>query len=204
MFTQIDRPLEKGYTGLGIGLTLVKRLVEMHHGSISVNSAGLNQGSQFQVTLPIVVQPNTRRVDRRKPQSKPLRKSRSHRILVVDDNKSAAEMLSRVLKMMGHEIELAHDGLEALQTARAMRPELILMDLGMPKLSGYEAAKRIRAEFWGRDIVLVALTGWGQDEDKQRTKDAGFDYHLTKPTEPAMLQDLLANLHVYKHKHLQQ
>jgi CheY-like chemotaxis protein len=104
--------------------------------------------------------------------------------------------------MMGHEIELAHDGLEALQTARAMQPELVLMDLGMPKLSGYEVAKRIREESWGRDMVLVALTGWGQDEDKQRTKAAGFDHHLTEPTEPAMLQDLLANLDSYKSKYL--
>jgi PAS domain S-box-containing protein len=204
MFTQIDRPLEKGYTGLGIGLTLVKRLIEMHCGSIAVESAGLNQGSEFRVTLPIVVQseqPHAAAHD--DGQSLP-REKHSHRILIVDDNKIAAEMLGRVLTMMGHEIQLAHDGLEALAAAKKMQPELVLMDLGMPKLSGYEAAKRIRSELWGREMVLVALTGWGQEEDKQRTKDAGFDHHLTKPTEPAMLQDLLANLHTYKSKYLLQ
>lgn len=203
MFTQIDRPLEKGYTGLGIGLTLVKRLVEMHRGSISVTSAGLNQGSQFRVTLPIAIQPDQSPEQASDVTVQSSDAKQTRRILVVDDNKTAAEMLGRVLRMMGHEIQLAHDGLEALQVAKTMRPELVLMDLGMPKLSGYEAAKRIREEIWGREMVLVALTGWGQDEDKQRTKEAGFDHHLTKPTEPSMLQNLLANLDAYKSKHLQ-
>ncbi len=115
-------------------------------------------------------------------------------MLVVDDNRSAAEILSMILKMLGHDVRTAGGGEEAIRIAAAFRPNAILMDLGMPGMDGYEAARRIRREPWGRDLVLVALTGWGQDDDKRRTRDAGFDHHLVKPAERAELRRILAQL----------
>lgn len=187
MFTQIDRSIEEGYTGLGIGLTLVKRLVEMHHGTISVHSAGQDQGSEFIVRLPCktdVADVAVEHLESNTPHSR-------HRVLVVDDNRDSAALLGLVLKVLGNEIELAHDGLEAVATAQLYRPTIILMDLGMPKMNGYDAAREIRRHDWGKKMILVALTGWGQDEDKKRTHHAGFDFHLTKPAEPAAIQQIL-------------
>ena len=190
MFAQIDRPVEQGNTGLGIGLTLVKRLVEMHDGTIQAFSDGANLGSTFTVRLPIVVESSPQQsVSNTKGAES---KTAAIRILVVDDNRSAAETLQMVLKIMGHEVRMAHDGLEAIDMARSFKPQLVFMDLGMPKLNGFEAAQRIRQEPWGSEMILVALTGWGQDEDKQRTREAGFDHHLIKPAEPAALQELIA------------
>lgn len=189
LFRQIDRPLEKGYSGLGIGLSLVKRLVEMHNGSIEVRSDGPNQGSEFSVRLPILIESPTAEF----VQEEPAAKSEPLRILVVDDNKAAATMLKMVVKMLGNEVLAAHDGQEAIQVAAEFLPDVVLMDLGMPLMNGYEAARYIRKQSWGQDMLLVALTGWGQDEDRERTKVAGFDHHLVKPAEPAALQQLLAN-----------
>jgi CheY-like chemotaxis protein len=171
---------------LGIGLTLVKRLVEMHSGSIEVSSAGLNQGSEFKVRLPLFYEVREMGVDEdgESSEKKPVT-SRALKILVVDDNEDAANMLQRVLKSMGHNANVAYDGEAAIPAATSMLPDLILMDLGMPKLNGYEAAGQIRSQEWGKPIVLVALTGWGQEEDKQRTQAAGFDMHLVKPIEPS-------------------
>ncbi len=191
MFAQIDRPMEKGYTGLGIGLTLVKSLVEMHGGTIEVHSDGANQGSQFRVFLPF----GTDRTDYNGQQvsdgvemaSPSLRK-----ILVVDDNRAAAEMLAMIVKMLGHEVRVANDGREGVDAAREFQPDVILMDIGMPRMNGYEAARVIRGQDWGTGIHLVALTGWGQDEDRKRTREAGFDHHLVKPAEPADLLKVLA------------
>jgi len=186
MFTQIDRSLEEGYTGLGIGLTLVKRLVELHGGSVEVSSEGAGKGSEFRVRIPVLVESSdTEEVE------KQLEVGKALRILIVDDNKDAAKMLSMVVKMLGNEVDTAHDGLEAIEVAARFRPDVVLMDLGMPKMNGYEAAAHIRKQPWGKDILLVALTGWGQDDDKRRTKEAGFDHHLVKPAEPAALQTLL-------------
>lgn len=187
MFTQINRSIEHGYTGLGIGLTLVKRLVEMHHGTITVHSAGPEQGSEFVVRLPLSTEAKdvaVAGIDLNVPHLR-------HRVLVVDDNRDSAALLGLVLKVLGNEIELAHDGLEAVAAAQQYRPSIVLMDLGMPKMDGYDAAREIRKHDWGKKMVLVALTGWGQDEDKLRTQHAGFDFHLTKPAEPAAIQQIL-------------
>lgn len=191
MFTQINRPVELGYTGLGIGLTLVKRIVEMHAGSISVISEGPNLGSEFTVRLPILETEADRQQATAGAKAKPTRR---HRVLVVDDNKDSAQLLGLVLKVLGNDVRLAHDGSEAVESAREFLPSVVLMDLGMPRMDGYEAARHIRRQPWGEKIFLIALTGWGQDDDKQRTQDAGFNYHLTKPAEPAEIQQILNDL----------
>lgn len=188
MFTQVNRPLEDGYTGLGIGLTLVKRLVKMHGGTIDVQSEGANKGSEFSVCLPILTESSEAEEVPEGPVV-----SKTLRILVVDDNKAAATMLQMVVEMLGNEVRIAHNGEEAVACAAEFLPDVVLMDIGMPKMNGYEAAKFIRKQPWGNDMLLVALTGWGQDEDKERTTEAGFDHHFVKPTEPAVLQKLLAN-----------
>lgn len=190
MFAQIERPLEKTYTGLGIGLTLVKSLVEMHGGKIEVHSEGENRGSEFIIRLPVLVDqaPQTNVVPLTPDSANRARK----RILVVDDNRAAAEMLSKVVKMLGNDVMTAGDGQQAIELAADFHPDVILMDLGMPKMNGYDAARHIREQPWGDKIVLVALTGWGQEEDKQRTRQAGFDHHLVKPAEPTALQEILS------------
>jgi CheY-like chemotaxis protein len=193
MFAQIDRAMERGHTGLGIGLTLVKSLVEMHRGAVEVHSAGPGQGSEFRVRLPILTEPEIERPRPAAPEEQT--QTTKRRVLVVDDNQAAADLLGRVVKMLGNEVRAAYDGQQAIEAAEQFRPDVVLMDLGMPKLNGYEAARRIRAQAWGRDMVLVALTGWGQDENKRRAKEAGFDHHLVKPADPAELQRLLAEPH---------
>ncbi|MCA9114607.1 MAG: PAS domain S-box protein [Planctomycetaceae bacterium] len=192
MFTQIDRPLEKGYKGLGIGLTLVKQLVEMHEGRIEVHSDGEGQGSEFSVQLP--VQAAEPAFPEQEGQTEPDGTTSRHRILVVDDNRAAADMLSMVVRMLGNEVRTSYDGEQAIRAAAEFTPDLILMDLGMPRMNGYEAARHIREQPWGEPMMLVALTGWGQDEDRQRTREAGFDHHLVKPAEPAELKKLFQDL----------
>ena len=180
MFTQVDRNLERAQGGLGIGLSIVKRLVEMHGGSVSVESDGPGMGSEFVVTLPEVLsvaQPNVR-------EGEPVRPSSNHRILVVDDNVDAALSLAMMLRLMGNEAKTAHDGLEALDVAAVYQPDLILLDIGMPRLNGYDTAKRLRQQPWGKNMTLVALTGWGQEEDRRKSEQSGFDAHLIKPIEP--------------------
>jgi PAS domain S-box-containing protein len=189
MFTQVDRSLEQSQGGLGIGLTLVRRLVEMHDGSIEVRSDGLNKGSEFIVRLPLLMSPT----NKTPPLSDGARgKSLSHsRILVVEDNKDAADSLAMLLRLKGNEIRTAHDGLEALEIAELFHPAIVLLDIGLPKLNGYDVARRIREQPWGRDVVLVALTGWGQDEDRRLSQEAGFNFHIVKPVELASLEKLL-------------
>ena len=191
LFMQIDRSLERRYSGLGIGLTLVKSLVEMHGGRIQVTSPGPGLGSEFSVTLPLA------KVDQDAEPQTPLTptttlESGKHRVLVVDDNEAAAEMLSKVVTMLGNEVRTAEDGQKAIEVAESFRPEIILMDLGMPRMNGYEAARHIRKTDWGKDVLLIALTGWGQQEDRERTTAAGFDMHLVKPAEPSELQKILS------------
>lgn len=193
LFAQIDRPMERGYTGLGIGLTLVKSLVEMHGGRIDVRSEGPDQGSQFCVRLPLLrewVVPETRL---NRPEQNGARSSK-RRVLVVDDNKAAADMLSMVVKMLGNEVRTAGDGWQAVTVAAEFLPDMVVMDLGMPRMNGYEAARHIRQQTWGEKMMLVALTGWGKEDDRQRTHEAGFDHHLVKPAEPAALQELFSKL----------
>ncbi len=190
LFTQVDRTLEKSQGGLGIGLTLVRRLAEMHGGSVEARSEGYGKGSEFAVRLPaLLVAPSRAEgaAEERAPSSR-------RRILVVDDNRDSAISLGMMLELMGNEVRTAHDGLEAVRAAEVFRPGVVLLDIGLPKLNGYEAARRIRDEAWGRDMVLIAVTGWGQEEDKRRSKEAGFNFHMVKPVEPADLEKLLAGL----------
>lgn len=190
MFAQIEHLADKAYAGLGIGLTLVRSLVELHDGQITVESQGRNRGSTFRVRLPIL---KTMTEAEQKPA--PVATSNGGgRVLIVDDNQAAAKMLGIVVKKLGNEVRCAGDGKEAIEVAAAFRPQVILMDIGMPKMNGYEAAQHIRQQAWGRDMALIALTGWGQEDDQRRTKEAGFDHHLTKPAEPADLKKLLRDL----------
>ncbi|HUQ71345.1 MAG TPA: PAS domain S-box protein, partial [Planctomycetaceae bacterium] len=190
MFAQVTTALEHSQGGLGIGLTLVKRLVELHGGQVQVSSDGLGQGSEFRVRLPLLTQPPK---SPRTPSPPPAEQTpiMSRRILVVDDNKDAAFTLSMLLKITGNETMLAHDGLEAVAAAERFRPDLVLLDIGLPKLNGYEVARRIRAEPWGQSMVLVASTGWGQDEDRRKSQEAGFNHHLVKPIRHDDLEKLL-------------
>lgn len=188
MFTQVSESSEMSQGGLGIGLTLVKQLVDMHGGTIEARSAGPGQGSDFEVRLPILIerpQPQTPRRAALPAQSTP------HRILIVDDNRDAARSLSMLLKLTGNQTSLAYDGLEALDMAEKLLPEVVLLDLGLPKLSGYDVCRRIREQPWGKDMVLVALTGWAQDEDRRQSHEAGFDHHMVKPVDLADLTSLL-------------
>ncbi len=189
MFAQGDQTLERTHSGLGIGLTLVRRLVDMHGGSVHASSEGVDRGSEFVVRLPMLSEkgealpPN--------PAFAATTPAAARRILVVDDNRDAAESLALLLQLDGNQTHLAFDGVEAVEAATSFRPEVILMDIGMPKLNGYEAARRIRDQPWGKSMVLVALTGWGQGEDQKKTADAGFDGHLVKPVNYAALTKLL-------------
>lgn len=192
MFTQTSA-LESGRSGLGIGLTLVKALVELHDGTIHAYSAGLGQGSEFVVTLPLAQLPD-QLISTTSTGERIMAATSQQRILVVDDNEDAAVSTAMLLEAMGNEVLTAYDGEEALGVASDFRPQVILLDLGMPKLNGYEAARRLRQESWGKEMILIALTGWGQDQDRQRTRDAGFDHHLVKPVDPTALRNLLAEL----------
>ncbi|HYQ91509.1 MAG TPA: PAS domain S-box protein, partial [Candidatus Competibacteraceae bacterium] len=191
-FMQMRASLGRSQGGLGIGLTLVQQLVRMHGGRIEARSAGAGQGSEFIVYLPLAIEaPATAAsTDSTGQESAPTRL----RLLVADDNKDAATSLSLLLQMTGHEVAIAYDGLEAVDKAATFRPDVVLLDLGMPKLDGYEAARRIRAQPWGKEMILIAVTGWGQDGDRRRTQEAGFDYHLVKPVDPDVLEKLLAEL----------
>jgi two-component system, chemotaxis family, CheB/CheR fusion protein len=192
MFAQLDRPIERSGDGLGIGLTLVKWIVELHGGTVRAFSEGVDKGSQFVVQLP-TVGPEFEDSPAPRPGA-PVATSASLRVLVVDDNKDAAKMLKSFLKSLGHEIRAAHDGQEAIDAAGEFRPDVILMDLRMPKVSGYDAAEQIRKTNWGKSVRMVALSGFGHDEERRKTKQVGFDHHLVKPVEPSALEELLARL----------
>jgi len=192
MFTQLDATLERSQGGLGIGLSLAKTLVEMHDGTIEAHSTGMGQGSEFIVRLPLLS-------DRVTPVPQSINTPQSHggtprRILVVDDNRDSAESLAMLLRLLNNDVHAAHDGVEAVEMATRLKPDLILMDIGLPKMNGYEACGRIREQSWGKQITLIALTGWGQDDDRRKSKEAGFDGHLVKPVEHAALTKLLADL----------
>jgi signal transduction histidine kinase len=191
LFTQI--PSERANTGggLGIGLALVRALVELHGGEISAASDGIDQGSAFTVRLPLLVKENAEAGSgQAHDKGDPVMQVRRN-ILIADDNQDALESLALMLRLEGHEVHCASDGEEALALAGLRRPEIVVLDVGMPKLDGCEVARRIRAESWGRNAVLVALTGWGQEADRRRSREAGFDMHLVKPVDPATICDML-------------
>jgi PAS domain S-box-containing protein len=190
MFTQVDRSLDRSRGGLGIGLTLVKRLVEMHGGSVAAFSEGPGRGSEFVVRLPVLTEGRTAEAPEPAAERMP---AAARRILVVDDNLDSAASLALLLKMTGHETHTAHDGPAAIEAAERFSPDVILLDIGLPKLNGYEVARRIREQPWGQNMVLVALTGWGQEEDRVKSKDAGFDAHMVKPVDYDTLMKLLAS-----------
>jgi PAS domain S-box-containing protein len=190
MFTQVSDSSEMSQGGLGIGLTLVKQLVEMHGGFIEASSAGPGQGSEFVVRLPLLLErPRPRPSSSRRVDSPS--QATARRILIVDDNRDAARSLSMLLKLTGNQTSLAYDGLEALEMAEKTLPEVVLLDLGLPKLNGYDVCRHIRRQAWGQNMVLVALTGWAQDEDRRQSKEAGFDHHMVKPVDLADLTHVL-------------
>ena len=191
MFMQVDRSLERSQGGLGIGLTLVQRLVESHGGSVEARSDGPGQGSEFIVRLPIAdAKQVTPRKGTRSGEHGAL--SVKRRILIVDDNQDSAKSLAMLFRLMGNDVHTAFDGLEAVAAATTFQPDLMLLDIGLPKLNGYDVARRIREEH-GNRVMLIALTGWGQEDDRRRSREAGFDHHLTKPIEISALQALLAD-----------
>lgn len=193
LFVQGDHSAARSQGGLGIGLTLVKNLVELHGGTVHASSAGLGRGSEFVIRLPVMAVPS-RFPAQDEGASSSAGASTARRLMVVDDNRDSAESLAILLRLMGHEVSVALDGVTAVAQARDRRPEMIFLDLGMPIVDGYEAARRIRAIPELAETTLVALTGWGQAADRRRTAEAGFDRHLVKPADPAQLAELIAAL----------
>ncbi len=189
LFAQGDRTLARSEGGLGIGLTIVKKLVEAHGGSITAKSEGTNKGSEFTVRLPAATPPATVNTLIRGP-AQPT--SRPARILVVDDNVDLAKGLARLLKLIGHDVTIAHDGPAAIETARRCHPEFILLDIGLPGMDGYEVASLLRREPSCHDTVLIAISGYGQDEDRRHSQQAGFDHHFVKPIDHDALLTVLA------------
>jgi len=205
MFIQADHSLEKAHGGLGIGLTLVKKLVEMHGGSVEARSEGHGHGCEFVVRMPRAVSvvqelkvppAEDKAVDLSDSpsDSSSANASNKYRILVADDNQDAADSLATILRIMGYQVRTANDGLHAVAEAATFLPDVILMDIGMPKLNGYDACRRIREQARGERAFVIALTGWGQDDDRRRSKEAGFDHHMLKPINIAELEKLLAGL----------
>jgi CheY-like chemotaxis protein len=190
MFMQVDRSSERSQEGLGIGLTLVKRLVEMHGGAIDARSDGEGHGSEFTVRLPVVTKSavSLPATDTASQSSIP------RRVLIVDDNRDSADSLAMLFEITGNKAFLAYDGVEALEAIEKHRPEVVLLDIGLPKLDGHEVCRRIREKAWGKDIVIIALTGWGQEDDRRKSEQAGFNGHLVKPVDYDRLLSLLAEL----------
>jgi PAS domain S-box-containing protein len=191
LFSQVDPSLERSQGGLGIGLALIKGLVERHGGSVEAHSGGVGQGSLFVVRLPVA--PDQGKEEKPGTDDNQVG-SALRRVLVVDDNRDAAASLAMMLSLVGHDTRTAHDGLEALELAEAFRPDVILLDIGLPKLNGYDTCRRIREQPWGTEMFIVAVTGWGQEDARRRSQEAGFDHHLVKPVDFAALEKLLARL----------
>jgi CheY-like chemotaxis protein/two-component sensor histidine kinase len=196
MFQQLDRSLGHSQGGLGIGLTLVKRLVQMHGGSVEAQSEGPGKGSEFTMRLPLQVNATSspmRPQDVPAPQRQAPSES-SLRVLIVDDNRDSANSLVLLLRITGHNARAAYDGLEAVQLAESFQPHVVVLDIGMPRLNGYQAAERMREQSWSKGATFIAVTGWGQEGDKQRATDAGFDHHIVKPVDPNALLALLESI----------
>jgi len=201
LFTQVDQSLDHSQGGLGLGLTLVRNLVEMHGGSVSAQSDGLGRGSEFVVRLPLLPESNA------KPEKAPSASTAkpapargadgcSRRVLVVDDNVASAQSLARILKLDGYDVQVAHDGTVALDAVRRFCPEAVLMDIGLPGMDGYEVASRLQQEPELRESIrlLAAITGYAEEEAKRRSHETGFDHHLVKPVDPDVVLALLASL----------
>jgi signal transduction histidine kinase/CheY-like chemotaxis protein len=193
MFEQVDTSVERSQGGLGIGLTLVKRLVEMHGGSVQARSGGPGHGSEFVVWLPVPLE---------EVPALPASNSESStksvpklRILVVDDNRDSAASLAMLLRLSGHEVNTAHDGAQALEEIERHAPDAVLLDIGLPLLNGYEVCRRVRERRGTKQPLLVALTGWGQADDRRKSREAGFDHHLVKPVSYEALVKLLSTSH---------
>jgi PAS domain S-box-containing protein len=189
MFVQLEQSGQR--EGLGIGLTLVKRIVELHGGTVEAESPGAGQGSTFRVFLPLVESPPSEPVHESAVNIAPTYRAR---ILVADDNRDAADTLSMILELDGHEVRTAYDGVEALQIAEQFAPQIALLDIGMPNLDGYQTARQIRVQPWGSAIFLVALTGWGQEQDRRQATEAGFNCHLVKPVDPQTIGALIEQM----------
>lgn len=190
MFTQLQAHGDRTISGLGVGLSLARRLVELHGGSIEARSEGPGRGSEFVIRLPLVPAKSAEAAIDTQPQ--PALPAGACRVLIAEDNTDAAEMMRVMLCFGGHEVKVATDGVQAVAIAETVKPDIAFIDIGMPRMDGYEAARRIRQRL-GKRITLVALTGWGQEEDKSRAREAGFDHHLTKPAEPEMLERLITD-----------
>jgi PAS domain S-box-containing protein len=191
MFMQGDTSLERQHGGLGIGLTLVERLIELHGGQVEAKSNGLNQGSEFVVRLPVLTASDAVSI----PSFERDALGPLHcRLLVVDDNKDSADSLATMLEAKGAQVKTAYDGVEAVEVATVFQPDAVLLDIGMPRLNGYEAARRIREQLGDKEALLIAMTGLGQDDDKRRAREAGFDHHFVKPVDPVGLVQLLATV----------
>jgi len=187
LFTQGEQSRARTLGGLGIGLTLVKRLIEMHGGTVSAESAGTDTGSTFVLRLPV----NESQAQQPHPEGAPTMRTSPLRMLIVDDNRDAADSLAMLLRISGHDIRTAYDGAEALQAAKEFRPDVVLLDIGLPKMDGHEVAQQLRQEPWGRRICLIAVTGWSEETDRAKSRAAGFDHHLVKPLDTAQLAQLL-------------
>jgi signal transduction histidine kinase/CheY-like chemotaxis protein len=190
MFSQVDHSIERTTGGLGIGLALVKGLTEMHGGSVHAESAGPGQGSCFTVCLPLASSGAGEQLESELASEEKSRR----RILLVDDNRDAAESLATTLRLVGNDVHVAHDGIEAVERAEALKPEVILMDVGMPRMNGYDATRAIRSHDWGATMVVIALTGWGQESDRRQSREAGCDEHVVKPVDPTQLLELIARV----------
>jgi PAS domain S-box-containing protein len=192
LFVQGERRTEHSAGGVGIGLSVVKKLIELHDGRVEVFSAGAGKGSEFVVVLP-AVEPGSRERNAVTDQSSAPAPARKLRVLLVDDNADSADGLALLLDLQGHDVRVAYDGESALEAARSFRPDVALLDIGMPSMNGYELARRLRAAPETKKTLLVAMTGWGQEEDRRKGREAGFAHHLVKPFEPSAVQKLLAD-----------
>jgi CheY-like chemotaxis protein len=190
LFTQGDRALDRSQGGLGIGLTLVRRLIELHGGTVEAHSAGPGQGSEFEVRLPLLVE-NGQPTPVLHRSGRTLGPASCRRILIVEDHADCAATLASLMKYAGHQVRIAHDGPRALEAAEAYNPDLILLDIGLPGMDGYEVARRLRTMPSMLKVVVVAITGYGQEEDRIRSRDAGIDHHLIKPVDLEALRVLV-------------